>query len=227
MATATKRFSRKDLKKPDWFQANSERALDFFAEHKSLVVGAVIALVLMAAVLLGWQQFKARQNIAAAREYAVALDLFHGQKYQESIAAFETVQRYRWSQYSPLAHIYLANTYLALNDTGKAASAAQRSVTATRPNTLYRQIALIALATAEERRGQCQAAIEHFREAGKIPAALQSRALLGRAQCAEQIDDHVTAVQALKEYLKDNPGSPFAFKLAELEAKSAESKSTN
>ena len=224
MATATKRFSRKDLTRPDWFQINSERAIDFFAANKPLVAGAVIALVVVLAAMWGWQQFKVSQNIAAAREYSNALDLFHDQKYREAIEAFEKVQTYRWSHYSPLAHIYLANSYLALNEGEKAASAAQRSVTATRPNTLYRQIALIALATAEERNGQCKAAIERYREAGKISAALQSRAILGKAQCAEQIGDNATAIEALKEYVKENPGSPLVFKLSELEAKAPAAK---
>lgn len=226
MATASKRFSRKDLKKPDWFQVQSEQAIEFFASHRPLVIGAVAALIVIGAALLGWQQFKARQNIAAAREYTTAVDLFHEQRYAEALEAFEKVQTFRWSQYAPLAHIYLANTHLALKDAEKAASAAQRSVTATRPDTLYRQIALIALATAEERRGQCKAAIQHYREAGKISAALQSRAILGRARCAEQIGDHHAAIEALKEYVKDNPGSPFIFRIAELEARGPEESRT-
>jgi hypothetical protein len=34
--------------------------------------------------------------------------------------------------------------------------------------------------------------------------------------------DTQTAIATYKEYLKDNPGSPFAIKLAELEAKSTQ-----
>jgi hypothetical protein len=219
MATASKRFSRKDLKRPDWFQVNSELAFEFFAGHKPLMAGAAVALVLIVAAIWGWQQFKARQNVAAAQEYLTALNFYHTEKYREAIGAFEKVQTYRWSHYAPLAHIYLANSYLASNDADKALSAAQRSVTATKPNTLYRQIALIALATAEERKNRCKEAIEHYREAEGIAAALQSRAILGKAQCAEQVGDTATAIAALKEYLKENPGSPYAIKLAELEAK--------
>jgi len=218
MATASKRISRKDLKQPDWFQVNSERALEFLAGHKPLVAGAAVAVVLIVAANFGWQQFKASQNTAAAQEYSNALNLYHAEKYREAIGAFEKVQTYRWSHYAPLAHIYLANSYLARNDIDKAMSAAQRSVAATKPNTLYRQIALIALATAEERKNQCKEAIEHYREAEKIDTALQSRAMLGKAHCAEQIGDTATAVATLKEYVKENPGSPFMIKVAELEA---------
>ena len=102
-----------------------------------------------------------------------------------------------------------------------ALSAAERSVVATKPDSLYRQIALVTRAETEEQMKQCKGAIEHFAEAEKITGALQSRATLGKARCAEQIGDIKTAVQAYKDYLKDNPGSPMALKVTELEAKSS------
>jgi len=39
--------------------------------------------------------------------------------------------------------------------------------------------------------------------------------------CAEALGDSQTALQAYKDYLKDNPGSPLAVKVAALEAKTA------
>ena len=127
------------------------------------------------------------------------------------------MQTYRWSRYAGLAHLYEANIHLAKSDLDKALNSAQRAVTATKPNTLYRQLALMALASAEERRNLCKTAIEHFSEAQKIAGALQSSALLGKARCAEQLGDKVMMIQAYKEYIKDNPGSSLGLKLAELE----------
>jgi len=95
-------------------------------------------------------------------------------------------------------------------------------LTATRPNTLYRQIALFTLASAEEQKNQCQTAIEHYSNAQKIAGALQSSAALGKARCAEQLSDTKTAIATYEEYLKDNPGSPLAIKLSELEAKESQ-----
>ena len=46
----------------------------------------------------------------------------------------------------------------------------------------------------------------------------QGSALLGKARCAEQLGDKAMMIATYKEYLKDNPGSPLALKLAELEA---------
>lgn len=219
MATASKRITRKQLRQPDWFQVSTENALEYFNRHKTLVFAALAGLLLLAGAIWGWQIFKQRQNVAAAQEFTKAMELYQGDKHQEAIAAFENVKDYRWSRYSVLAHLYLANSYLATNDLDRAISEAQRSLAATRPNSLYRQIALIALATAEERKNQCKDAIGHYREAQNIAAALQNRAILGKARCAEQLGDTETALAAYKEYLKDNPGSLFAVRVAELESK--------
>jgi hypothetical protein len=222
MATASRRISRKQLRQPDWFQLATENALEYFQTHKTVVVSAAAAAVVIIAFVWGWQIFKAKQDIAASHEFTKALALYQGEKYRAAIAAFEAVQTYRWSRYAVLAHLYLANSYLATKDIDKAVSAAQRSLTATRPNTLYRQIALFTLASAEEQKNQCQTAIEHYSDAQKIAGALQSSAALGKARCAEQLGDTKTAIATYKEYLKDNPGSPLAIKLSELEAKGSQ-----
>jgi len=222
MATASRRISRKQLRQPDWFQLATENALEYFQTHKTVVVSAAAAAVVIIAFVWGWQIFKAKQDIAASHEFTKALALYQGEKYRAAIAAFEAVQTYRWSRYAVLAHLYLANSYLATKDIDKAISAAQRSLTATRPNTLYRQIALFTLASAEEQKNQCQTAIEHYSNAQKIAGALQSSAALGKARCAEQLGDTKTAIATYKEYLKDNPGSPLAIKLSELEAKGSQ-----
>jgi len=219
MATASRRLSRKDLRRPDRFQLASENAIEYFQTHKSLVFSVAAAVVVIIAIVCGWQIFKAKQDVDASHEFSKALALYQGEKYREAIAAFEHVRMFRWSHYAVLAHLYLANSYMANKEIDKALSAAQRSLTATKPNSLYRQIALFTLASAEEQKNQFQAALEHYNEAQKINAALQANAALGKARCAEQLGDSKTALASYREYVKDNPGSAFAIKLAELEAK--------
>ena len=217
MATASRRITRKQLRQPDRFQIASESAVEYFQTHKTLVFSLATAAVVIIAIIWGWQIFKARQDVAASHEFTKALALYQNEKYRDAIAAFESVKTFRWSRYAVLAHLYLVNSYLATNEIDKAISAAQRSLTATRPNSLYRQIALFTLASAEEQKKQCRAAIEHYSNAQSIAGALQSSAALGKARCAEELGDTQTAVATYKEYLKDNPSSPLALKLAELE----------
>lgn len=221
MATASKRITRKQLRQPDWFQVAVEHALDYFNRHKSLVFAAVAGLAVLGAFVWGWQLFKQKQHLAASTEFSKALALYQSEKYRDAITAFETVKSYRWSRYAVVAHLYLINSYLATNDLDKAIMEGQRSLVATAPNSIYRQLALVDLATAEEQKQQCNAAIKHYSEAQNISGPLQGKALLGKARCAEQLEDPATAIAAYKEYIKDNPGSSYDVKVAELEAKAA------
>ena len=222
MATASRRISRKELRQPDKFQLASESAIEYYSAHKTLVFSAAAAVIVVLAVIWGWQAFKAKQNIEASQEFTTALSLYQSEKYRDAIPAFEKVKTYRWSKYSVLAHLYLANSYIATKQLDKALSQAQRSLTATKPNTLYRQIALFTLANVEEQKTQCQAAIDHYDQAQRIAGALQASAALGKARCAEQTGDTKTAVATYKEIVKENPGSPYALKLSELEAKATQ-----
>ncbi len=221
MATASRRITRKQLRQPDRFQVFSDEAIEYLNKHKLVVFSAAAVLVLLLAAVWGWQSFKSRQNAAASREFGRALVLYQNAKYPDAIAAFEKVQSYRWSRYAVLAHIYLANSYFATKQFDKAATAAERSVIATNPESLYRQIALVTLGEAQEQLKQCKAAIDHFTEAERINGALQARAELGKARCAEQLGDTKTALQAYKDYVKDNPGSPLSVKVAELQEKAS------
>jgi len=221
MATASKRITRKSLRQPDWFQVTTEKALEFYQDNQTKVLVAVAVLVALLLGVWAWQEFKDRQNAAAAEEYRRAMTLFQAQNYRDAIPAFEKVEGYRWSHYSTLAYLYQTNSYMALNDYDRAMTTAQRFISATSPDSLYRQIGLVALATAEERKNLCKQAVEHYSEAEKINAPLKEKATLGKARCAEQIGDIKTALAAYKEYLKDNPGSPVALQIAELEAKIA------
>ena len=216
--THTQRITRKQLRQPDRFQVASEHALEFYNSHKNLVFAVIGALALIGLAILGWQTFKERQNAAAAQEFTIATELYQTEKYREALPAFEKVQQYRWSRYAGLAYLYQANSHIALGELDKALSAAQRAVTASTPNTLYRQLALMTLAHAAEQKNDCRQAIEAYNEAHKIAAAQQAEALLGKARCLEKTGDAAGALAAYKEYVKDQPGSYLSAKVAELES---------
>lgn len=222
MATASKRITRKQLRQPDWFQVTAENSLEYCKRHKTLVSLVIASLLVLGALVWGWQLFKQKQNLAASQQFSKALALYEAEKYSAAIDAFEDVKNYRWSRYAVLAHLYLANGYLATHNLDKAIAEGQRAVAATDPQSLYRQIALVDLATAEEQKQQYNLALEHYREAETMSGPLQSRALLGKARCAEQLGDRVTALAAYKEYVKNNPGSPYAVKAMELESRAGQ-----
>lgn len=221
MATASPHISRKELKEPDSFQRTADQALDFFNHHKALVIGAAAGLVVLLAAIAGWQMFKANQNATAGREFTSAMNLYQTEKFREASAEFEKVQGYRWSHYANLAYLYQANSLLALGDNEKARSAAQRFVSGSRPDSLYRQIGLATLGMIAEKNNDCKTAVGHYDEAGKTAGAYQETAQLGKARCLELMGDVQGAIAAYKTYVKDASGTPISLKIAELEAKLA------
>jgi predicted negative regulator of RcsB-dependent stress response len=231
MASSTRRLSRKELRQPDWFQTTTENALASFERHRVPVYLGIGAIILLFVGIWGWRAFKEHQDSSAAQEFSQALIQYHAGKHREAIAALEKVQSYRWSKYSNLAHLYEANSYLALNELAKAANAAQRFIVGTTQNSLMRQIGLLTLAAIEERKSQCSDAIKHYVEASKIKAALMDRALFNQARCAVHMNDIQAAIAAYRQLLKDEPESASAgyitFRIGELEAKLAAGPAAN
>jgi predicted negative regulator of RcsB-dependent stress response len=225
MASTSKRLSRKELRQPDWFQTATENAFEFYERKRVVVYLALAAVVLILLGIWGWKVFKERQDEKAAQEYGQAMAQYHAGKYREAIASLEKVQTHRWTSYANLAHLYEANSYLALNDYPKAGNAVQRFIEGTDPNSLLRQIGLLTLAAIEERQSQCKEAIKNYAEAARIKGAFVDRAFLGQARCAVQIGDLGGAIAAYRQLLKDQPESPSAnyvrFQIDELEAKLA------
>lgn len=222
MPTAGRRFTRKELRQPDWFQKATESALETYQKNRPLALLAIAALIAILLGFWGFQMFKESQDTKAAQHFAQAMNLYQGGKYKEAIVAFEKVQSYRWSSYANFAHLYEANGYLELNDLDRAANAAQRFVVGTKDNTLMRQMGLFTLGNIEERRDRCKEAIQHYAAAERITAALRDIAVLGKARCSEKIGNLPDAIAGYKEYLKGQPNSPVvALQVAELESKLA------
>ena len=225
MAPTSRRLSRKELRQPDWFQTTTESALGFYEEHRLKVFLGIAVIVVLLLAIWGWKTFKERQDVMAAGEFGQAMTLYHAGKYSEAVAGLAKVQTYRLSRYANLAHLYEANSHLAMNDLAKATSAAQRFIIGTTQNSLMRELGLITLAVIEERNSQCKEAIKHYAEAQKIKGAFTSRAFLGEARCAVEIGDFGAAIAAYRQLLKDQPESALAtyvtVQIADLESKLA------
>jgi len=225
MASTSRRLTRKELRQPDWFQTVTEDAFEFYQRQRFAVYLGLAVVILLLLGIWGWGVFKERQDSMAAQEFGQAMTQYHAGKYREAIAGLEKVQTHRWSRYGNLAHLYEANSYLALNDFTKATTATQRFIVGTDQNSLLRQIGLLTLADIEERQSQCKEAIKNYTEAAKIKGAFTDRAILGEARCAVQLGDVMGGIAAYRQLLKDQGESPLAsfvrFQISELESKIA------
>lgn len=223
MATSAKHLSRKELRQPDSFMFFTQRALGFVKQKRRhfIVAGALIVAGIIGISI--WQVYRSRQNEQAAQHFDKAITLFRANKHKEAIPEFEKVQGYRWSRYAGLAHLYEANSHLAISDLNEATAAAQRFVASTDQRSVYRQIGLMTLGHIEELKTQCADAIQHYAEAERITGALKESAVLGKARCYTALGDSKSAIAAYQQYVKENPNSPIAARLmlqvAELQAK--------
>ena len=75
MAHASKRLSRRDIRRPDQFVALTGRFFHFVTHYKTNFIAAAAAIILILLGLWGWEAYRARQNLFAAREYGSALSL--------------------------------------------------------------------------------------------------------------------------------------------------------
>jgi len=223
MATATKRFTRKQIREPDRFLVWTQQALDFLRDRRPLIIAAATVLVLLLFAIGGWRLYKSSHEAEAAQYFDQAIALYRAGKHRDAIPAFQKVQGYRWSRYASLAYFYEADSFIAVKDLDKALSLAQRFVGATEANSLYRQLGLVTLAHVEELKGQCPQAIQHYIEAQQITGPYKNRAVLGSAGCYEQTENHKAAIATYRQYLSDNPTATNAtfitLRIAELESK--------
>lgn len=223
MATASKRLTRKQIREPDKFLVFTQQALDFARDRRPLIIAAAALVGLVLIGIAGWRLYKHSHEAEAANQFDQAMALYRADKYKEAIPAFQKVQGYRWSRYASLAYLYETDTYIAVKDLNKALNSAQRFVSATESNSLYRQLGLVNLAYVEELKNQCPRAIEHYNEAQQIAGPYKDRALLGSAGCYAQTGNIGAAIAAYRQYLGDNPGATnstsITLRIAELESK--------
>lgn len=223
MATATKRLTRKQIRKPDKFLVFTEQALDYFSAHRLLVIAVASGIVLLLISFGAWRLYQSHQQAEGARQFDQAISLYREGKYKEAIPAFQKLQGYWLSPYANLAYFYEADSLVTLKEFDKALSAAQRFVATTEPNSLYRQMGLVQLAYIEGLKGQCPQAIKHYTEARQISGPYKDRAILGSADCYAQTGDDKAALSAYREYLADNPeatnSTDIKLRVAELESK--------
>ena len=223
MAHASKRLSRRDIRRPDQFVALTGRFFHFVTHYKTNFIAAAAAIIIILLGLWGWEAYHTRQNRLAAREYGSALSLYHEGKYLQAVDAFVRLKSYSASSYSRLAILYQANSYLALEDPLKAIATLEELLQRERKETFLRQIGLLTLASLQERTGRCKEAVSRFAEAEKIAGPFKDDALLGKARCSLQNSDLKEALNSYRQYLTNYPGSErsgeISLRIQEVEAK--------
>jgi predicted Zn-dependent protease len=180
------KITRKTLRQPDEFQTLTGEAFDWIADHQSAVVGAMSAIVAVAALVLGIGWYGQRQADAAAVRLQSAQALFDAGKFPEAAAEFGAVaSAYPRTPSGRLATLYRAHALAAVPDPTSAADAYAAYLTATPPTEYLRQQALLGLARANEMLAKREAAAEAYREAAQLTGPFVAQAQVGLARLEE------------------------------------------
>lgn len=222
MAPSPKKFTRKDIRRPDQFIIFTRDLFHFFRNHRTTVLASSALVIVAILILWGWDLYRGRQNRLAAEEYTRGLALYHNGKYREALEALAQVSKYPASTYSRFGLLYQANSYIALKEPAKAAALLKEFLARERKNPFLRQLAFLTLANTQETAGQCKDASASFREAEKLPGPFKEEALLGQARCSAQNHDFKEALSSYRQYLSNYPGSDrtgeISLRIQEIEA---------
>lgn len=220
MAAARKRILRKDIRQPDRFMVLMGRALDLFRAYRTQLIGAAVTVVAVAVVVAGWQYYRAYQRDLAFQEYNQGLREYQAGRYDAALDAFRTLKDRGQAPYDTLADLYIANSYIALDQPGKAVETLGGNVSGDGDGFLT-QVALVTLGLAQEMEGACEDAVQSLSRALDHQGPMRQEAMLGKARCNTRLGKTQDAVAGYKAYLKEFPEDEtvgIALRLQRLEA---------
>jgi tetratricopeptide (TPR) repeat protein len=179
------KLTRKELRDPDEFQVRTGQAVDWLRANQSAVVGAVSAVVALAAVILAVNWYSARRADAAATRLQSAQSMFEDKKYAESATEFAAIaSEYGGTPAGELASLYRARALAAQPDPAGAATAYTEYLAGTPATDYLRQEALLGLGRAREAQNDTAGAMDAYRQAADVtgPFGTQARLVLARLE---------------------------------------------
>jgi predicted negative regulator of RcsB-dependent stress response len=201
-----KREERRFLKDPDEFVVWTTRLGTWAQTHRTTLIaaGAVVALAIGAAGLLGWRS--ARQTEAASEAFGAARAKFVARDYGPAALDFEAVAReYPSTSFGRLAVLYRGHCLLRSGDAAGAATAYQDFLARVDGDPYLRQLALTNLSHAQEQSGAAEDARASASKAGDLQGPYRVEALLIYARLSEAAGDAPAAQGAYRKILDDNP----------------------
>ena len=196
------------------------RALDLFRAYRTQLIGAAVTVVAVAVVVAGWQYYRAYQRDLAFQEYNQGLREYQAGRYDAALDAFRTLKDRGQAPYDTLANLYIANSYIALDQPGKAVETLGGNVSGDAEGFLT-QVALVTLGLAQEMEGACEDAVQSLSRALDHQGPMRQEAMLGKARCNTRLGKTQDAVAGYKAYLKEFPEGEtvgIALRLQRLEA---------
>jgi predicted negative regulator of RcsB-dependent stress response len=195
---AREKVDRKTLlKAPDEFLTTTGHAFAWLRDHINYVIGLCVALVIIAAVALGWNWYQNRQEQHAQELQAQAFQLYRNAINQtdpnsrsdllaKAVARFQEVtQEHAGTKAALLAHIYNGHASYALGEY-KQALASYKAALARAPSTGIKAMALQGMGYAYMALKDWEKAIDTFEKLKAQGEAFTGAAQWNIAQCLEE-----------------------------------------
>lgn len=206
MALPRKRLSRKEIRQPDRFQVLMGRCLELITAYRTHLITIGVAVVVAGATVGGWYYYRAYQQSLALQDYNRGLREYSEGRYDSALDTFTRLQSRGDVEYTALAEIYIANSYMGLRQPDKAVETLSGRTLNDRDGFLT-QVSLVGLGLAQEINGSCPDAVDTMTHALKLQGPLREEAMLGKARCSIELGETSAAVGIYKEYLKEFPDS--------------------
>lgn len=222
MAAPRKRILRKEIRQPDRFMVWTGLVLDWVKAYRRQLIGAGTAIVVVVAAVVGWQYYRGYRQDLAVRDYSKALVEYQEGRYEAALEAFENLRAKGEAPYDKLANLYVANSYIALEQPAKAVEVLG-GVAGADGDGFVGQVMLVTLGLAQEMNGACEEALTTLNRALDQPGPLRQEAMLGKARCSARLGKTADAAETYKAYLKEFPEAEtveIALRLQQLEGTS-------
>ncbi len=198
------------------------RCLDLLKAYRTPLIGIAVAVVVAAGGVVGWQYYRGHQQDLASQAYNMALREYQEARYDAALESFQSLRARGEAPYDALADLYVANSYIALNQPARAVETL--GATAEKEHDGFvGQVMLVTLGLAHEMNGACDQAIVSLDRALERRGPLRQEAMLGKARCNARLGKSGAAVESYRAYLKEFPEGEtveIALRLQQLEAES-------
>lgn len=198
------------------------RCLDLLKAYRTPLIGAAVAVVVAAGGAAGWKYYRGHQRDLASQAYDKALREYQEARYQAALESFQSLRARGEAPYDALADLYVANSYIALNQPAKAVESLGATAEKEHDGFLG-QVMLVTLGLAQEMTDACDEAVRSLDRALERQGPLRQEAMLGKARCNARLGKARDAADSYKAYLKEFPEGEtveIALRLQRLEAES-------
>ena len=199
-------IDHKDLKEPDAFMEGVGTTLSYVRENRTMVLGAIGAVVAVFAVGVYWNVSSEQKLETAAAAFMRATDALESDNLTMAEAALKNVSASDVAPYDEMAALYSADILMRRASYAEAASA-YKEIAAAGSTRYLRQIAMVGQAHALESQGQGAEALVAFEDAARVDGPYRETALRGQLRTAKESNANDKAAAAIEAILEKYPNA--------------------